>query len=152
VLNDNDIATLNPIGLNCLRTFPASGTVCWGARTARGADNLADQFKYVPVRRFALFLEESILRGTQWAESEPNAGPLWTDIRDSIGAFMHSLFKRGAFAGVKPKESYFVKCDAGTTTQTDIDNGRLNIEVGFAPLKPSEFVIIRIQQRTGNTP
>lgn len=148
-ISDRGNAKLNPLGLNCLRTFPAHGTVCWGARTARGADNLADEFKYVPVRRLALFLEESILRGTQWVGSEPNGGPLWTEIRESIVAFMHTLFKQGAFAGAKPDHGYFVKCDGATTSQNDIDDGRVNIEIGFAPLKRSEFIVLRIQQIAG---
>ena len=149
-VGDRENAKLNPLGLNCLRTFPTHGTVCWGARTARGADNLGDEFKYVPVRRLALFLEESIMRGTQWVASERNGEPLWTEIRESVSTFMHSVFKQGAFAGVKPNEAYFVKCGAGTTTQTDIDSGRLNIEIGFAPLKRSEFIILRIQQIAGD--
>ena len=150
-VGDRGNAKLNSLGLNCLRTFPTQGTVCWGARTARGADNLADEFKYVPVRRLALFLEESISRGTQWVASKPNGEPLWTEIRESIAAFMHSLFKQGAFAGVKPDEAYFVKCDAATTSQNHIDDGRVNIEIGFAPLKRSEFIILRIQQLVGGT-
>jgi phage tail sheath protein FI len=148
-LDDRDNARLNPLGLNCLRTFPIHGTVSWGARTARGSNSLADEFKYVPVRRLALFLEESILRGTQWAASEMNNEALWTEMRDSIAAFMHSLFRQGAFAGIKSNEAFFVKCDASTTTQTDIDSGRVNIEIGFAPLKRSEFIILRIQQIAG---
>ena len=149
-LGDRENAKLNPLGLNCLRTFP-HGTACWGARTARGADSLADEFKYVPVRRLALFLEESILRGTQWVVSEPNGEALWKEIRDSIAAFMHSLFKQGAFAGVKPDEAYFVKCGANTINQADVDSGRVTIEIGFAPLKRSEFIILRIQQIAGGT-
>jgi phage tail sheath protein FI len=151
-LRVRDNARLNPLGLNCLRTLPTYGTVCWGARTARGADNLADEFKYVPVRRLALFLEESISRGTQWVASEPNGETLWAEIRESIAVFMQSSFKQGAFAGMKPEEAYFVKCDASTTTQTDIDAGRVTIEIGFAPLKRSEFIIIRIQQVAGGAP
>jgi len=150
-LTDGETGRLNRLGLNCLRTFPVHGTVSWGARTARGADNLADEFKYIPVRRVALFLEESVLRGTRWAASEPNAEALWAELRASIGAFMHTLFKQGAFNGMTPEKSYFVRCDATTTSQTDIDQGRLNIEIGFAPLKPSEFIIVRIQQVAGGT-
>lgn len=145
-LDDSENARLNPLGLNCLRTFPVRGTVCWGARTARGADNLADEFKYVPVRRLSLLIEESILRGTEWIESELKAEPLWAELRESVGAFMHSLFKQGAFAGNTTREAYFVKCDGSTTAQADIDAGNVNIQIGFAPLKPSEFIIIRIQQ------
>ena len=145
-LDDSENARLNPLGLNCLRTFPTYGTVCWGARTARGADNLADEYKYVPVRRLSLMIEESIQRGTAWAESELNAEPLWVELRESIGVFMHSLFKQGAFAGRTPREAYFVKCDGSTTAQADIDAGNVNIQIGFAPLKAAEFIIIRIQR------
>ena len=148
-LTDGENGTLNPLGLNCLRTFPVYGTVSWGARTARGADALADEYKYVPVRRLALFLEESLYRGTQWVVFEPNDEPLWAQIRLNLGAFMHTLFAQGAFQGRTPRDAYFVKCDKETTTQNDIDLGRVNIVVGFAPLKPAEFVIIQIQQIAG---
>jgi hypothetical protein len=148
-LTDNENGTLNQLGLNCLRTFPIVGTVNWGARTGKGADQLADEYKYIPVRRLALFLEESLYRGTQWVVFEPNDEPLWSQIRLNMGAFMHTLYAQGAFKGRTPRDAYFVKCDAETTTQNDIDLGRVNIVVGFAPLKPAEFVIIRIQQIAG---
>jgi phage tail sheath protein FI len=148
-LTDGENGALNPLGLNCLRTFPVIGNVSWGARTARGADALADEYKYIPVRRLALFLEESLYRGTQWAVFEPNDEPLWAQIRLNLGAFMHTLFAQGAFQGRTPREAYFVKCDKETTSQNDIDLGRVNIVVGFAPLKPAEFVIIQIQQIAG---
>jgi len=148
-LTDKENGTLNPLALNCLRTFPVYGTISWGARTARGADKLADEYKYVPVRRLALFLEESLYRGTQWCVFEPNDEPLWAQIRLNLGAFMHTLFAQGAFQGRTPRDAYFVKCDKETTTQNDIDLGRVNIVVGFAPLKPAEFVIIQIQQIAG---
>jgi len=122
------------------------GTVSWGARTGRGADALADEYKYVPVRRLALFLEESLYRGTQWVVFEPNDEPLWSQVRLNLGAFMHTLYAQGAFQGRTPREAYFVKCDKETTTPNDVDLGRVNIVVGFAPLKPAEFVIIQIQQ------
>ena len=123
----------------------------WGARTLQGDDRLASEWKYVPVRRLALFIEESLYRGTQWAVFEPNDEPLWAQIRLNVGAFMHDLFRKGAFQGSTPKEAYLVKCDKETTTQTDIDRGIVNIVVGFAPLKPAEFVIIKIQQLAGQT-
>lgn len=145
-MNNQENGVLNPLGLNCLRTFPVFGTVVWGARTMRGADALTDDYKYVPVRRLALFLEESLYRGTQWVVFEPNDEPLWAQIRLSVGSFMHSLFAQGAFAGQTPKDAYFVKCDDETTTPLDQDQGRVNIIVGFAPLRPAEFVIIQIQQ------
>jgi Bacteriophage tail sheath protein len=148
-LNDPENGVLNPLGINCLRAFDVYGNVCWGARTLDGADAKASEWKYVPVRRFALFLEESLYRGTKWVVFEPNDEPLWAQIRLNVGAFMHNLFRQGAFQGTTPKEAYFVKCDKETTTQTDINNGVVNILVGFAPLKPAEFVIIRIQQLAG---
>ena len=148
-LNDSENGVLNPLGINCLRIFDVYGNVCWGARTLDGADAKASEWKYVPVRRFALFLEESLFRGTKWVVFEPNDEPLWAQIRLNVGAFMHNLFRQGAFQGTTPKDAYFVKCDKETTNQTDINNGVVNILVGFAPLKPAEFVIIRIQQLAG---
>jgi phage tail sheath protein FI len=151
-LTDPENGVLNPLGLNCLRIFPVYGDVCWGARTLAGNDQMASQWKYVPVRRFALFLEESLYRGTKWVVFEPNAEPLWAQIRLSVGAFMQDLFRQGAFQGQTPQQAYFVKCDDETTTQTDIDNGIVNILVGFAPLKPAEFVVIKISQISGQIP
>jgi uncharacterized protein len=151
-LNDDENGMLNPLGINCLRAFPVHGRVVWGARTLRGADQLADEYKYVPVRRTALFIEESLYRGTQWVVFEPNDEPLWAQIRLNIGAFMQNLFRQGAFQGKTPREAYFVKCDKETTTQTDINLGIVNIVVGFAPLKPAEFVVIKIQQIAGEIP
>ncbi|MFD7324210.1 phage tail sheath family protein [Streptomyces sp. NPDC059875] len=148
VMGDGESAHLNPLGINCLRAFPQAGVVVWGARTLRGADTLADDYKYVPVRRFALFLEESLYRGTQWVVFEPNDEQLWSQIRTSLGSFMQDLFRQGAFQGRTPREAYFVACDAETTTQYDIDRGVVNILVGFAPLKPAEFVVISVQQKT----
>ncbi len=141
---------LNAAGINCLRSFSDRGVGVWGARTTQGADNLSSDWKYVPVRRLALFLEESIDRGTQWAVFEPNNEQLWTQIRLQVVAFMEGLFRQGAFQGATPEQAYFVKCDSETTTQADIDNGRLIIIIGCAPLKPAEFVIIRIQQFAGS--
>jgi len=140
---------LNPLGINCIRSFPVIGRVLWGSRTMRGADILADDYKYVPVRRLALYIEESLFRGTQWVVFEPNDEPLWAQIRLNVGAFMNTLFRQGAFQGTTPKQAYFVKCDNETTTQNDIDQGIVNIVVGFAPLKPAEFVIIKLQQIAG---
>jgi len=115
----------------------------------RGADQMSSEYKYVPVRRLALFLEESLYRGTQWVVFEPNDEPLWAQIRLNLGAFMNSLFRLGAFQGKSAKEAYLVKCDRETTTQDDINRGVVNILVAFAPLKPAEFVVIRIQQLAG---
>lgn len=148
-LTDPQNGQLNPLGLNSLRNFDIYGNVSWGARTLDGADAQASQWKYIPVRRLALFIEESLYRGTQWVVFEPNDEPLWAQIRLNIGAFMNNLFRQGAFQGQTPRDSYLVKCDRETTTQNDIDRGVVNILVGFAPLKPAEFVIIQIQQLAG---
>jgi phage tail sheath protein FI len=149
-LTDRENGILNPLAINCIRQRPLAGTVLWGARTLRGADQLGDEYKYLPVRRTALFIEESLYRGTQWVVFKPNDEPLWALIRLNVGAFMHDLFAKGAFQGSKPQDAYFVRCDQNTTSQNDIDRGVVNIVVGFAPLKPAEFVIVALQQITGN--
>ena len=148
-LTDPENGALNPLAINCLRNFPVYGNVAWGARTLDGADQQASEWKYVPVRRLALFLEESLYRGLKWVVFEPNDEPLWAQIRLNAGAFMHNLFRQGAFQGATPREAYFVKCDKETTTQNDRNLGIVNILVGFAPLKPAEFVIIKLQQMAG---
>ncbi|PYS20624.1 MAG: hypothetical protein DMF72_20430 [Acidobacteria bacterium] len=148
-LTDDENGALNPLGLNCFRNFPIYGNILWGARTLVGSDAEGSEWKYVPVRRTALYLEESLYRGTKWVVFEPNDEPLWAQIRLNIGAFMQSLFRQGAFQGKTPREAYLVKCDKETTTQDDINRGIVNILVGFAPLKPAEFVVIKIQQLAG---
>ncbi|HYU31530.1 MAG TPA: phage tail sheath subtilisin-like domain-containing protein [Thermoanaerobaculia bacterium] len=148
-LTDPENGELNPLGINCLRVRPAVGPTIWGARTRQGDDRLASEWKYVPVRRLALYLEESLYRGLQWVVFEPNDEPLWAQIRLNVGSFLQVLFRQGAFQGSTPQQAYFVKCDRETTTQNDIDRGIVNIVVGFAPLKPAEFVILKIQQIAG---
>ena len=148
-LSDAENGELNPLGVNCLRTMPAAGRVVWGARTLQGDDRLASEWKYIPIRRTALFIEESLYRGTQWVVFEPNDEPLWAQIRLNVGAFMNGLFRQGAFQGTTPRDAYFVKCDKDTNPQNDIDRGIVNIVVGFAPLKPAEFVVIKLQQIAG---
>jgi uncharacterized protein len=148
-LTDAENGELNPLAINCLRARSAAGSVIWGARTLQGDDRLASEWKYMPVRRTALYIEESLYRGTQWVVFEPNDEPLWAQIRLNVGAFMHNLFRQGAFQGQTPRQAYLVKCDSETTTQNDINLGIVNILVGFAPLKPAEFVIIKIQQLAG---
>ena len=145
-LTDLQIGELNPLGVNCLRKLPLVGPVVWGARTMAGADYAASQWKYVPVRRLALFLEESLYRSTNWVIFEPNDEPLWSQIRLNVGVFMHTLFRHGAFQGQKPADAYLVRCDRETNPQEDIDRGIVNIVVGFAPLNPAEFLIIQIKQ------
>ena len=148
-LTNEENGQLNPLGVNCLRSMPIIGSVAWGARTLRGADLLADEYKYIPVRRTALYIEESLYRGLQWVVFEPNDEPLWAQIRLNVGAFMHNLFRQGAFQGSSPRDAYFVKCDKESTTQNDINLGIVNVVVGIAPLKPAEIVIIKLQQMAG---
>jgi len=149
LLEDQTNGDLNQLGINVLRTFPIFGALSWGARTLEGADQQASEWKYIPVRRTALFIEESLYQGLKWVVFEPNDEPLWAQIRLNVGAFMNDLFRRGAFQGATPREAYFVKCDKDTTTQNDINHGIVNILVGFAPLKPAEFVVVQIQQIAG---
>lgn len=148
-MTDLENGVLNKLGVNCLRKFP-NGIVNWGARTLDGSDDFGSEWKYIPIRRLALFIEESLFRGTKWVVFEPNDEPLWAKIRLNVGAFMMSLFRQGAFQGSTPDKAFYVKCDAETTTQNDRNLGIVNIEVGFAPLKPAEFVIIKIQQMAGD--
>ena len=148
-LNDLENGNLNVNGINVLRSFPIFGPLGWGARTLDGADQKASEDKYIPVRRTALYIEESLYQGLKWVVFEPNDEPLWSQIRLNVGAFMNNLFRLGAFQGATARDAYFVRCDKETTTQNDIDRGIVNIVVGFAPLKPAEFVVIRIQQMAG---
>jgi uncharacterized protein len=144
-LTDADSGLLNPAGINSLRNFP-DGTVVWGARTLKGTDVLASDWKYIPVRRLAYYIEESVVRGIKWATFEPNNQALWVQIELSVNAFMQALFTQGAFQGATASEAYFVKCDSSTTTPADMENGVVNIVIGFAPAHPAEFVMLTIQQ------
>ncbi len=146
-LTDAENGALNQRAVNCLRAMPGAGRVVWGARTRRGADAQADEYRYVPVRRTALFIQESLRRGLAWVVFEPNDEPLWAQIRLTVGAFLHELFVQGAFQGSTPAQAYFVTCDATTTTVDDVAQGVLSLVIGFAPLRPAEFVIIRIRHR-----
>jgi len=145
-VEDDEQDSLNPWGINCLRSMPGAGKVIWGARTR--ATKADPEWRYVPVRRTAIMIEQSIYGGIQWAVFEPNDHRLWSALRGNIGGFMNSLFRVGAFQGEKASDAYFVRCGLGDTmTQTDIDVGQVIVIVGFAPLKPAEFVIVRIQQK-----
>ncbi|HTJ46403.1 MAG TPA: phage tail sheath C-terminal domain-containing protein [Kofleriaceae bacterium] len=150
-MSDLQNGQINPVGVNAVRLFP-EGVISWGARTMDGADAFASEYKYVPIRRLALFMEESLYRGLKWVVFEPNDEPLWAQIRLNVGAFMHDLFRKGAFQGTKPSDAYFVKCDKETTTANDQNLGIVNIWVGFAPLKPAEFVVLYLQQIAGQLP
>jgi phage tail sheath protein FI len=149
LMTDDDNGELNPLGIDCLRNFPVVGPVVWGARTLQGADVAESQWKYIPVRRTALYIEESLRRGTQWVVFEPNAEPLWASIRLNVGAFMAGLYRQGAFAGTTPSQAYLVKCDAENNPPDQVALGIVNILVGFAPLYPAEFVLISIEQLSG---
>ncbi|WDE13539.1 phage tail sheath family protein [Thalassomonas haliotis] len=139
---------LNPLGLNAIRKIPGYGPVVWGARTRATKSN--PEWRYVPVRRTAMFIEESLYNGIQWAVFEPNDHRLWSSLRINIESFMNGLFRAGAFQGEKASDAYFVRCGLGDTmTQGDIDRGQVIAVIGFAPLKPAEFVIVRLQQIVG---
>ena len=148
-MSDQENGIINPLALNAIRSF-TNGIVTWGARTMDGFDGSANaDFKYVPVRRVESFIAESLLRGLKFAVFEPNDEPLWAQIRLAAGAFMNNMFRQGAFQGQSTRDAYFVKCDSETTTQNDINLGIVNVVVGFAPLKPAEFVVITLQQLAG---
>jgi hypothetical protein len=145
-VSDAEQDILNPIGVNCLRTFADSGLVVWGARTLAAQKD--PEFRYVPVRRYTIYLRQSIYRGTQWAVFEPNDAPLWAALKANIDDFMMGEFRKGALAGATPELAFDVKCDADLNPPSEVNAGRVNMEVRFAPLKPAEFVIIRISQKT----
>ncbi|NVB37043.1 phage tail sheath family protein [Pseudenhygromyxa sp. WMMC2535] len=137
---------LNPRGVNAIRVIPGAGTVVWGSRTLKPSS----EWRYIPVRRTAMFLRKSIFNGIQWAVFEPNGDDLWASLRATIGAFMETQFRNGAFAGTTSREAYFVKVDSETTTEIDQAAGIVNILVGFAPLRPAEFVVVKLSQKTAS--
>jgi len=142
---------LNKAGVNCLRDFPGVGTVVFGARTLVSANVAFQQYMYVPVRRMTLFIEQTLLQNLKWVVFEPNDEPLWLAIRTTIENFLLSLHRQGALQGKTPSQAFQVNCDSTTTTQDDINTGIVNIVVAFAPLKPAEFVIIKIAHLAGQT-
>lgn len=148
-LTDLQNDELNVQGVNAIRSFPVYGPAVWGARTLAGADAAASEWKYLPVRRLALFLEQSIYQGLAWVVFEPNDEPLWGQIRLNVEAFMQGLFLRGAFQGTSPRQAYYVVCDRSNNPQSDVDPGIVNIDIGFAPLRPAEFVVLKFRQIAG---
>ena len=142
--SDEDVEELSRLGINCIRYSPSHGLGIWSARTLQGPDPFVSEWKYIPVRRTALYIEESIYRGLDWTVSEPNDEPLWAQIRLNVGAFMETMFEQGALQGTSSHQAYFVKCDSETNSQADIDQGTINLLVGFALLRPAEFVMIKI--------
>jgi hypothetical protein len=151
-VGESETSRLHLAGINCLRCFPGSSPILWGARTLVCGESARDEYQFIPVRRLALHLEESLYRGTQWAAFEPNAEPLWAELRRCIGAFLQDLFRQGAFAGRTPAEGYVVKCDKETTTPADVKRGLVTVQIGFAPLRAGEFVTLKIHQLAGQFP
>jgi hypothetical protein len=150
-LTDRQVGVLSAHAVNCIRHIAQFGDVIWGDRTLGGSDQAGSDWKYVSVRRLALYIESSLFNGTQWAVFEPNNAQLWAQLRSSVGAFMQTLFVQGAFQGATPAQAYFVRCDTENNPQSSIDQGVVNIQVGFAPLFPAEFVVIQIQQMAGQS-
>jgi phage tail sheath protein FI len=144
MLTDAENNQLNGLAVNCIRSFPSMGTLCWGGRTLHGQHSRGSEWQYVSVRRTALFLEESLIRGLKWVVFEGNDENLWRQVRLTVETFMDKLYRKGAFQGAKSGEAFFVNCDRTTMTQRDLDQGRLNLIIGFAPLKPAEFVILKL--------
>ncbi len=142
--SDAEQAILNPLAINLLREFPGHGFVAWSARTL----DISGDWTFVPMRRLANHIERSLTRGLHWTVFETNGEALWSQLRRSAGDFFDTLFRRGAFAGETQTKSYFVKCGPDTTTEADIAQGHVNLEIGFAALKPAEFVILRLQFTT----
>ena len=150
-LTDADHGTFNQLGVNVLRSFPLYGNLSWGARTLMGADVEASEWKYVPVRRTAYYIEESLVEGLKWVVFQPNDEDLWRKIRLNVTAFLQTMYLNQAFPGQTPAQCYFVKCDADTNPQAQIDLGIVTVIVGFAPLLPAEFVILQIEQMAGQS-
>jgi phage tail sheath protein FI len=145
-VNSSAQSRLDPLGINCLRDFPDRGFRIWGARTL---DNSQPEWKYVNVRRFFLYIEQSIDRGTQWVVFEPNDESTWQRVRQAINTFLYGLWRAGALMGTKPDQAFFVKCDRTTMTPDDIQNGRLVAVIGLAIVRPAEFVILKFSQKAG---
>jgi phage tail sheath protein FI len=142
----NEQALLNPLGINCLRYFPNRGYRLWGARTATSNS----EFMYVNVRRYLIYLEHSVDNSTQWAVFENNGPALWARVKESVDSFLYNEWKEGSLLGDSAAQAYFVRCDRTTMTQNDLDNGRMICLIGVALLKPAEFVIFRIGQKTSD--
>jgi phage tail sheath protein FI len=149
VLTDAENGDLNPQAINCLRQFKVYGDVVWGARTLQGNDQAGSQWKYVPIRRLALYLESSLYDGTQWVVFEPNDPNLWSRIILNITAFLTILWRNGALFGLTAQEAFYVKCDEELNTPDVRDLGMVITEIGVAIVRPAEFVIFRITQSTG---
>ena len=150
-LTEPQIGVLSAHAVNCIRHIAQFGDVVWGDRTLAGSDQATSDWKYVSVRRLALYIESSLYDGTRWAVFEPNSAQLWAQLHSSVDAFMQTLFVQGAFQGNTPAQAYFVKCDASNNPPSSIDQGVVNVLVGFAPVNPAEFILIQIQQMAGQS-
>lgn len=148
-LTDPETRTLNALGVNCLRSFSGAKPVAWGARMMGSNDNAPPEQKFLPIARLSLFVEESLHRGMGWVAFEPNDDRLWSRLRGTVEDFLHALYQQGAFVGRTPAEAYYVKCDRTTTSAADIERGVVNVLVGFAALKPAEFIMLRVRRQTG---
>lgn len=146
-MTDAEAGVLNGWGINPLRHFPA-GLVVWGARTLRGHDQLGSEWKYLPVRRLALLVESSLVRGTRWASTEHGGPALWELLTRVTDAWLLSLFRQGAFPAATPDEAYFVRCDDTTTTDEDVASGVTTLLVGIAPLQAAEFILLKVPVQT----
>lgn len=147
-LSDADLRKLDRAAVNGIRRAPDGGLLVWGSRTFSASPANVES-EYVNVRRLLLFVERSLERGLEWVVFEPNGESLWAQIRLSVSSFMNHLWRMGALRGAVPRDAYFVSCGADTNSEADVDLGRVNVLVGFAPLKPAEFVIVRIGLKTG---
>jgi phage tail sheath protein FI len=143
-VSDNQQDNFNPNGINCIRSFSGRGIMVWGARTLSNDT----EHKYVNVQRLLIYLEQSITKGTQWATFETNNEKTWAKLKQTTENFLYNSWQAGMLMGVKPLEAYFVKCDRTTMTQNDLDNGRLILQIGVAPVKPAEFMIFRVSQQS----
>jgi phage tail sheath protein FI len=133
--------------INAIRFFSGKGTLVWGARTLAGNDN---EWRYIPVRRFFIMVEKSLRQSTQWAVFEPNDAQTWVKIRAMIENYLMQKWREGALAGAKPEHAFFVRCGLGATmTAQEIQDGRLTVEVGMAPTRPAEFIILRFTLKSG---
>lgn len=150
-ITDDQNGLLNPRGVNGLRSFPVYGNISWGARTLAGADALSSEWKYINVRRLFNYVEESLFQSLKWAVFEPNDEVLWSKIRTQVATFLAGLYSQGAFVGAGEGSSYFVICDGTNTTPVDIDLGMVNVDIGIAPVKPAEFIVLRFSQIAGQT-
>jgi len=149
-LDDAQQRQLNQQGLNCLRSLPGRGWVAWGARTLAGADELGSEWKYISVRRLALFIEQGLEEALAWAAFEPNGEALWARLRREAGGFMLALMRQGAFQGGKPEEAFFVHCGRESTSPAELVEGRIVLQLGFAPIRPAEFILLRLRLPTAD--